>query len=404
MPLQQKSAALVFGVAAAAVAALSLSLLIIRTNTTRTRSSTGTSNNINDDGNESSSKHDTKTNTKTKRHESNQNSSSSSLLSQQENWSEHLPSHIIRQQNKEKRRQEKIPLLAMKSQMYDNITMLDPQGATLSKISAKKARWYVNKGIAEWKGKRKDDRDNVNVNDNTDDDPKIIQLKFEPKARSDEGDYGRSTKQNICVACGDEGGKSQMRFYIVPHTYRSLFPKRYKTRMSHDVVLLCADCHLIVGQASNLRMNELEDRFLPQKRYRTDFEQGKVRSSALALINWRHKIPQEKVASHEEIVRTYLARANKGGDEMDTGNARIAINADEQELTDDLLQSVIDVEYRIENPDYIPGSELVVNSIVDNDVEMAKFIRDWRRFFLDTIHPRHLPDGWSVDYPVACVF
>ena len=387
MPLQQRSAALVFGVAAAAVATLSVSLLIIRK--TRTSNNTDGSTSIRTKKSDQDS-NKTNTTTSTKRHESNLSSSSS-----RQDWSEHLPSHMIRLQNKEKRRQEKIPLLAMKSQMYDNITMLDPQGAPLSKISAKKARWYVNKGIAEWKGK----------DDSTDDnDPKSIQLKFEPKARSDEGDYGRSTKQNICVACGDEEGKSQMRFHIIPHTYRSLFPMRYKTHMSHDVVLLCADCHLRVGQASNLRMNELEDRFMPQKRYSTDFAQYKVRSSALALMNWKHKIPKEKVASHEEIVRTYLAlantNANKGGDGMMDNDAPIA--ADQLELTDDLLQSVIDVEHRIENPNYIPGPEMVVNSIVDNDVEMAEFIREWRRFFLDTIHPRHLPNGWSVDYPVAC--
>jgi hypothetical protein len=392
MPLQRRSVALIFGVAAAA--ALSVSLLIIR----KTRASNNTDGSTSTRTKKTDQDNTTNTISTTKRHESNSSSSSS-----RQDWSEHLPSHMIRLQNKEKRRQEKIPLLAMKSQMYDNITMLDPQGVPLSKISAKKARWYVNKGIAEWKGK--DDNDNDTYNDNTDDNEnsKSIQLKFEPKARSDEGDYGRSTKENVCVACGDEEGKVQMRFHIVPHTYRSLFPMRYKTHMSHDVVLLCADCHLRVGQASNLRMNELEDRFMPQQRYSTDFAQYKVRSSALALMNWKHKIPKEKVASHEEIVRTYLALANANGNkEGDEKTGNDAPTADELELTDDLLQSVIDVEHRIENPNYIPGPEMVVNSIVDNDVELAEFIREWRRFFLDTIHPRHLPNGWSVDYPVAC--
>ena len=275
--------------------------------------------------------------------------------------------------------------------------MLDPQGQTLSKISKKKARWYVAKGLAQWKEDEGEDEEE----DESSSSSNFIQLKFEPKARSEEGDYGRSTKQNICVSCGD-ASKSQMRFYIVPHAYRTLFPKRFKAHMSHDVVLLCADCHLRAGQASNLRMNELEDGFMPQKRYSTDFEQYRVRSSALALLNWRHQIPEEKVASHEKIVMAYLSNSSSNSSSRG-GEGPVVADKDELLLlTNHLLQSVINVEHRIENPNYVPGPELVVGSIVDNDVEMTAFVRQWRIFFLDTIHPRHLPDGWSVDYPVVC--
>jgi len=357
MPSNQRSVALAFGILATVTTVIHTIKKL--QGTARERTSSDDTNPVHPDK---------KTNTQDEGSSHHRRSSSPS----QSEWSELLPSHIIREHTKEKRRQEKMPLLAMKTKMYDNITMLDPQGQTLSKISRKKARWYVNKGLATWK----------------DDGDAFIQLKFEPKARSEDGDYGRSTKQNICVSCGD-GCKSQMRFSIVPHAYRSLFPKRYKTHMSHDVVLLCADCHLRVGQASNLRMNELEDKFVPQKRYSTDFEQYKVRSAALALINWRHQIPEEKVALHETIVRTYFS---KSGGQV----------SGKEELSIDLLQSVIDVEYRIENPKYVPGPELVVKSIVDNDDEMTAFIRQWRIFFIDTIHPRHLPDGWSVNHPVAC--
>jgi hypothetical protein len=61
-----------------------------------------------------------------------------------------LAPHLQREIYKEQRRKEKIPFLAMKSPMYDNIRMLDPEGNALSTISIKKARWYVAKQIAEW--------------------------------------------------------------------------------------------------------------------------------------------------------------------------------------------------------------------------------------------------------------
>ena len=287
-------------------------------------------------------------------------------------WSEHLPGHILREQYKERRRKEKLPILAMKSQMYDNITMFCPEGRQLSQISYKKAKWYVQKQLATWIGE----------------DNKAIRLTFEPKARSDEGDYGRSLKQNICIACGDDE-KYQMRFYIVPHVYRTLFPKRYKTHMSHDVVLLCSDCHLIMGTAANNRMNEIEDEFNPQKRFATNQRQYKVRSAALALLNWRHKIPEQKISDHEATVRQYLTEEKTPIPENDL-------------LTNETLQRIKDVDHRIENPNYIPGPVLVVNSIVNDQEKMADFIRSWRRFFVNTIHPRFLPDGWSIDYAVAC--
>eukprot|EP01083_Nonionella_stella_P090351 252423_1 len=101
----------------------------------------------------------------------NNNKARKSSLQQDERsmWSdEHLPSHLVREQMKEKRRKEKIPMLAMKSKMYDNITLCDPQGQALSKISKKKANWYVKKGLADFIDGKEDS----------------IRLKFEPKARS----------------------------------------------------------------------------------------------------------------------------------------------------------------------------------------------------------------------------
>jgi hypothetical protein len=295
-------------------------------------------------------------------------------------WSHHLPSHIQREQMKEQRRKEKVPLLALKSKLYDNITMLDPQGQILCKISRKKARWYIQKNLAEWKI----------------DEANTIQLKFEPKARSAaDHDYGKTTKKNVCVACGN-AEKHQMRFYIVPHVYRNLFPKKYKTHMSHDVVLLCSDCHLICGQASNVRMNQLEEQFHPQKSYHVDHELYKMRSSAMALLNWRQQIPPSRLAYHESNVKLYFKmKMDKSGN---ASNDEPCLGP----ITKEQLQEVIHVDYRIQNPNYIPGPELVVNSLVNNHEAMADFIKGWRQFFLDTIHPRHLPKGWSVNYAITC--
>mmetsp|Transcript_22312 Transcript_22312/g.32615 ORF Transcript_22312/g.32615 Transcript_22312/m.32615 type:complete len:291 (-) Transcript_22312:345-1217(-) len=284
---------------------------------------------------------------------------------------------------KEQRRKAKLPLLAMKSKMYDNITMLDPSGQTLNKISKKKARWYISRNLATYEPNTSQ---------------QFIRLKFEPKARSTNSNYGKSEKKNVCVACGGE--ENQMRFYIVPYAYRQLFPRRYKSHISHDVVLLCASCHLRCGQQTQLRMNEIEERFHPVKSHTNDKDLFKIRSSGMALMHHRDKMPQERIKFHQQIVWEYfvqLGEVQDHNDDDDDGD----MGGEGMDLSKEMLQRAVDIEYRVENPNHVSASELVVNSLNNDDEKMALFIREWRRFFLDTIHPRFLPEGWSVDYPVV---
>lgn len=328
---------------------------------------------------------------KRKRKKGSQDSNSNSYtfddpLSVNDDWSNHLPSHIRREQEKEKRRQKKMPLLAMKGVMYDNITMLCPKGTELSKISAKKAKWYVDKGLASYY-----DLDKHENNKNRDDVNKkytCIKLHFEPKKRSEKGSYGKADKENICVACGSQ--EHPMRFYIVPYAYRTLFPREYKSHMSHDVVLLCGRCHLKCGQVAQERMKIIEERFHPQEKYKHDERLYKVRSAALALLNWRHKIPEAKIVQLEKVIKDFVE---------DMGWLEEERIASENIYTEPILQKCIDVEYRTENSDYIPGAQLVVESLKTEE-DFSIFIRQWRQSFMDSLHPRFLPQGWDINHPV----
>lgn len=75
------------------------------------------------------------------------------------------------------------------------------------------------------------------------DDPPAIMLLFEPKGRpEDEGnDFYIQSKRNICVGCGE--GDHYLRYRIIPSCYRIHFPEHLKSHRSHDIVLLCVDCH-----------------------------------------------------------------------------------------------------------------------------------------------------------------
>ena len=75
--------------------------------------------------------------------------------------------------------------------------------------------------------------------------PFTVRLLFEPSGRPmPDADYYTTCKENICVVCGNTG--NFVRKMIIPHDYRRHFPQQMKDHMSHDVLLMCLDCHRLV--------------------------------------------------------------------------------------------------------------------------------------------------------------
>jgi len=295
-----------------------------------------------------------------------------------------LPESLKRELEKERRRQAKIPLLAMKKPMYDNILMVDPQGTLLCTISKKKARWYVNKELGVW----------------ADLEETKLQLLFEPSHRSNErhknsknsekGDvdefFNKSIKENVCVVCGHD--QYHMRHYVVPYTCRSLFPAKYKMHMAHDVVILCPDCHLDCKRMATHRMKYLEQTH--RKDLATaiptivDRQLHKVKSCATALLRHRHKLPAEKIYDYENLLRNHFQ-----------------LNLHEV-LTKGILKKAAELETSQPNPVYVPASEVIVAAMCQDEAGIESFVKGWRMHFLETMEPQYLPKGWSVNSSVDC--
>ena len=120
-----------------------------------------------------------------------------------------------------------------KKAVYENGRMLAPDGALLSFIDHSKAKWYAERGLAKIECE----------------DPITIRLNFEPKGReankamvtnNDDAFYS-ADRLNKCVVCG--ATENYSRFHVVPTLYRTHFPDNLKSHRSHDVVLLCFECH-----------------------------------------------------------------------------------------------------------------------------------------------------------------
>ncbi|KAL4555569.1 hypothetical protein LXL04_038192 [Taraxacum kok-saghyz] len=114
-----------------------------------------------------------------------------------------------------------------KSPVYHNCRIYANDGRLLCYCDRRKLEWYLQRDLAKL----------------VDESPPAIKLLFEPKGRpEDEGnDFYIQSKKNICVGCGE--GNHYLRYRIIPSCYRIHFPEHLKSHRSHDIVLVCVDCH-----------------------------------------------------------------------------------------------------------------------------------------------------------------
>ncbi|XP_050355123.1 exonuclease 3'-5' domain-containing protein 2 isoform X2 [Nymphalis io] len=181
--------------------------------------------------------------------------------------------------------------------LYHNCFLQAPDGEILCTCDNKKAVWYVEKELA----------------DIVSEDPLTVRLRFEPAGRSvgDVGRYYQLTKENKCVVCGVKD--SYIRKNVVPREYRKYFPEIMKDHSSHDVVLLCVECH----QTSNMRDQPVRESLARRcsaplaahdaGKFLEDKDSKKIRSAARALLyqSKKHVLPEARRKELESIILQY---------------------------------------------------------------------------------------------------
>lgn len=151
-------------------------------------------------------------------------------------------------------------------------------------------------------------------------------LLFEPKGRpEDEGnDFYIQSKKNICVGCGE--GNHYLRYRIIPSCYRMHFPEHLKSHRSHDIVLLCVDCHEVAHAAAEkykkqiaaefgiplfihkvVDLKQAQDR--PSSSMKTE-ETGvsplQLRTAAMALLRHGLRMPTVRREELRQVLRAYF--------------------------------------------------------------------------------------------------
>ncbi|XP_058729635.1 protein RRP6-like 3 isoform X1 [Vicia villosa] len=209
-----------------------------------------------------------------------------------------------RQHSKKDSRNSFVKKFSCKSPVYHNCRIFANDGRLLCYCDRKKLEWYLNRDLAKF----------------VEEDPPGIMLLFEPKGRpEDEGnDFYIQSKKNICVGCGE--GSHYLRYRIIPSCYRIHFPEHLKSHRSHDIVLLCVDCHEVAHAAAEKYKRKIASEFgiplyvrrviHPGKETEKSNDEGGVsplqlRSAAVALLRHGPRMPLERREELTEIVKKY---------------------------------------------------------------------------------------------------
>ncbi|XP_060553389.1 exonuclease 3'-5' domain-containing protein 2-like isoform X2 [Ruditapes philippinarum] len=265
-----------------------------------------------------------------------------------------------------KHKSSKKAFMTRQRPLYYNAQLLAPDGKCLTLCDIRKAQWYLDKGLA------------VKVGE----DPLSVQLKFEPKARpTSSQDYYLQDKENICVVCGAD--EDYVRKIVVPQEYRKYFPGILKDHSSHDVLLLCINCHLkcadyeaALRQQLSVECDAPLDSGKDSKRF-FDQDLAKVVSAAKALLKSRKSIPEARLQELEEIVMRFYGV---------------------QSLPSELLESTLNMEIKINNAKFTPHGKKVVEFYMSKEGGLLGFEKMWRQHFIDYMQPQHLPPLWSVEH------
>ncbi|KAG5683740.1 hypothetical protein PVAND_013005 [Polypedilum vanderplanki] len=249
--------------------------------------------------------------------------------------------------------------------LYDNCLLLAPDGELLCTCDKKKAEWYIWKNLAT---------------EVTREPSLTVRLNFEPAGRAvgETGEYYQTARANRCCVCGKE--QDLIRKNVVPHEYRKFFPPVMKDKTSHDVLLLCVQCHQM-SNISDIKIRKmLEEKCnAPLKNLPLNDDDMRnfrvVQRAAKALLVDISKIPENRVAELKEVVQKAYPN---------------------DELTDDLLREIMQQRA----PDAIHNSshsKIVVDYYKSHEGIIA-LEKLFRQHFLDAMQPKFMPKLWDVNH------
>jgi len=237
--------------------------------------------------------------------------------------------------------------------LYDNCKILSPDGELISRCGDDRAEWYLAKNLATL----------VELKPF-----KTVQLNFYPDDEDFVVDeFIIQDRENKCCCCG--ATELLTLHHVVPKCYRRHFPSKYKSKLPHDVLPLCVECHhRFERHGWELKKEIGEELGIP-----ITGAHNAVVYAARTLCRYGKKMPDEKKAVYEERIKEFF---------------------DIDEITEAHLKEAAKLNEKL--PTH--GKLVVQKLLAAGDEEIKAFIKKWRRDFIEKMEPKFLPKGWGIDY------
>ena len=293
--------------------------------------------------------------------------------------------------------------ISSQKDIYEDCKLIAPDGEMLCYTNRKKIAWYLYKGIGTL----------------VQEEPPIIQLKFEPSNRgySDMRDldidrklYVNFNRENHCVNCGNKQGLS--RYHVVPLLYRQHFPLEMKAHRGHDVLLMCERCLEKANRESARFKDELAKRYgVPltefQKPQHLKVTVESIKKTLRALKKHKEAMPNEsKQRVKADIRAMFESICNDEGfedgfrEQLKTfehnKHGQVKLKGRFYEFFTELNNTKAIIKKQSQRNEFknIHG-KLIIEKLKTEEA-LKQFIEEWRMFFIDSLDPQCLPYDWHL--------
>ena len=286
-----------------------------------------------------------------------------------------------------------------KGPIYDSCKMLAPDGQQLCYCDYKKMTWYVERNLAEVISK----------------DPPVFRLIFEPNARGcvDENlkssNFYIESRVNNCVICGET--KNYLRFHVVPILYRSCFPENLKSHKSHDVVLLCIECHEKARKVYEKKKEEISKRYGVPINIMSDEQNNYlkltqfIKKCRILLKNKNESLPEKAQIKLKNNLKEMFDFLMKNSEYFNNFVDKNKIKCDKIEDINIEFLEIFCNKFSLNDKNFPEGKRNIHGKLVIEKVkDLKEFIMEWRKFFIDSFQPKFLPKEWSVEHEIVRTF
>ena len=286
-----------------------------------------------------------------------------------------------------------------KGPIYDSCKMLAPDGQQLCYCDYKKMTWYVERNLAEVISKE----------------PPVFRLIFEPNARGcvDENlkssNFYIESRVNNCVICGET--KNYLRFHVVPILYRSCFPENLKSHKSHDVVLLCIECHEKARKVYEKKKEEISKRYGVPINIMSDEQNNYlkltqfIKKCRILLKNKNESLPEKAQIKLKNNLKEMFDFLMKNSEYFKNFVDKNKIKCDKIEDINIEFLEIFCNKFNLNDKNFPEGKRNIHGKLVIEKVkDLKEFIMEWRKFFIDSFQPKFLPKEWSVEHEIVRTF